>query len=253
MMARRKNQYAKSAPKRKHAPAAPSTRQKILDAAGQVFAEKGFSAATGKEICELAGVNAAAVNYHFGGVDALYTAVLHEARNRLVTTEAVVAAVAGRLTAEAKLEALVTLLVRGVCKPARSSWAIRVLGREIVTPSAPAEAFWKDKTMTTRFQILRSIVSELTGMPENHPIVTRGCVSVMGPMLMLLVYDRQLLRRIFPHFGFQPKDAPSIVRQFVQHALGGLAAVAAEVKQQGRAQDRAEEASEATGFGHDGP
>jgi TetR/AcrR family transcriptional regulator, regulator of cefoperazone and chloramphenicol sensitivity len=253
MMARRKNQSAKTAPKRKHATAAPSTPQKIIEAAGQVFADKGFNAATGKEICQRAGVNTAAINYHFGGVDSLYTAVLHEARNRLVATEAVVAAVAGRPTAEAKLEALVTALVRGICKPTRSSWAIRVLGREIVTPSAPAEAFWKDKAMTTRFQILRGIVSELTGLPENHPTVSRGCISVMGPMLMLLVYDRQLLRRIFPRFGFQPKDAPSVVRQFVQHALGGLSAVAADWKQQGRAQNRAHETDEATGLGHGGP
>jgi TetR/AcrR family transcriptional regulator, regulator of cefoperazone and chloramphenicol sensitivity len=252
MMARRKIQLAKAAPTRKRAPAAAATRQRILEAAGQVFADKGFSAATGKEICERAGVNSAAINYHFGGVDALYTAVLLEARDRLVSTEAVVAAVAGLPTAEAKLEALVTLLVRGICKPARSSWAIRVLGREIVTPSAPAVAFWKDRTMTTRFRLLRGIVSELTGLPEDHPVVARGCVSVIAPMLMLLVYDRQLVRRIFPHFGFQPKDAPNIVRQFVQHALSGLSAVAAGMKQERREHDRDEEIDEAAGLGHDG-
>ena len=49
-------------------------RARLLEAAGQVFAEQGFEAATGKEIAERAGVNAAGVNYHFGSLEGLYAA-----------------------------------------------------------------------------------------------------------------------------------------------------------------------------------
>jgi AcrR family transcriptional regulator len=42
------------------------TRAKLLDAAGEVFAEHGFRAATVREICARANANVAAVNYHFG-------------------------------------------------------------------------------------------------------------------------------------------------------------------------------------------
>jgi TetR/AcrR family transcriptional regulator, regulator of cefoperazone and chloramphenicol sensitivity len=47
-------------------------RQRLLDAAGQVFAEKGFKAATVKAITDRAGANIAAVNYYFRDKEGLY-------------------------------------------------------------------------------------------------------------------------------------------------------------------------------------
>jgi len=48
------------------------SKEKILDAAIQVFDLRGFKGATVREICDRAGVNVAAVNYHFGDKVALY-------------------------------------------------------------------------------------------------------------------------------------------------------------------------------------
>src|ERR1700758_2008385 len=58
-------------------PALPDgTRTKLLDSAGQVFADFGYHAATVREICARAGVNIALVNYYFGDKLELYTEVL---------------------------------------------------------------------------------------------------------------------------------------------------------------------------------
>ena len=51
------------------------TKEKILDAAERLFAEAGFSGTSLRAITTRAGVNLAAVNYHFGSKDALVEAV----------------------------------------------------------------------------------------------------------------------------------------------------------------------------------
>jgi len=204
-----------------------TTRQRLLEAAGQVFAEKGFDRATGKEICERAGTNTAAVNYYFGGIEGLYVAVVEEANRRLVTLDALSAAVAGEADAKVKLEAVIGLLVRTLTSPTSSSWAMRVMGREVVAPS-PVLDNLREKEFLPRSRILRGIVGELMGLPEDHPAVARGCVSVMAPCFMLLVCDRRILKRMFPRFGFGPEDAEAVIRHLVRFALAGLSAVGSD-------------------------
>lgn len=204
-------------------------RQRLVEAAGQVFAEKGFDRATGKEICERAHTNTAAVNYYFGGMEGLYKAVVWEAHNRFVTFEAASAAIAGKGDAKARLEAILNLAVRTISGPEFSSWALRVLGREIVAPSKALDEL-RSQQIIPKSRLLRSIVGELMGLPEDHPAVARGCISIIAPILMLLVFDRGTLKQVFPQFGFAPEDAGALVQHMLQFVLAGLSAVAEDTR-----------------------
>src|SRR4051794_20466008 len=58
---------------------ADKTRQRLIDAAGEIFAEQGYRTATVRDICARAGANVAAVSYHSGEKEKLYAAVLRYA------------------------------------------------------------------------------------------------------------------------------------------------------------------------------
>jgi TetR/AcrR family transcriptional regulator, regulator of cefoperazone and chloramphenicol sensitivity len=51
-------------------------RTRLIGEASRIFAEKGYAGASTREICVAAGLNAAAIHYHFGDKSGLYRAVL---------------------------------------------------------------------------------------------------------------------------------------------------------------------------------
>ena len=60
-----------------------ATRTRLLDAALEVFSEKGFSKASVRDICQRAQANIAAINYHFGDKAQLYREVFERVASRL--------------------------------------------------------------------------------------------------------------------------------------------------------------------------
>src|ERR1700723_751380 len=165
------------------------TRQHLLEAAGHVFADKGFERSTAKEICESAGTNTAAVNYYFGGIEALYAAVMEEARNRIFSVRKIGLAIAGKTDPAAKLKAALNVLIESLLGPVSSSWGLQVFGRDMVTPS-PTTYSAKEKLLLPGARVLRELVGELMGLPEDHPAVARGCMTLMAPICVLILGDR---------------------------------------------------------------
>ncbi len=64
---------------------AHDTRRRILDIARGVYAERGYEAATNKEIADLAFMTTAALYYHFPSKRDLYLAVHDDARDQVYT------------------------------------------------------------------------------------------------------------------------------------------------------------------------
>ena len=109
----------------------PETTARIIAAAGAVFAERGFRSTTVRQITTRAGVNLAAVNYHFRDKGELYAQVLMEAKRHV--TWIVIADMQG--SAEEKLRTFITRFVSSLLDPERPAWHGRVLAMEMANPT----------------------------------------------------------------------------------------------------------------------
>jgi AcrR family transcriptional regulator len=85
-----------------------STRDRILNAASQAFAEAGFAGARVDEIARIAGVNKALLYYHVGNKRKLYTAVLMRNFDRMET------ALVGALDAGGSVDERLAATIQGI-------------------------------------------------------------------------------------------------------------------------------------------
>jgi AcrR family transcriptional regulator len=201
-----------------------ATRAEILEAAGNVFAAKGFDRATGREIAERAGTNSAAVNYYFGGIEGLYGEVLVEAHRRIVSYDTLAALAHGEGSAEDKLRALVGLLVRTVMGSATPPWTWRVLSREVLSPSE-AFAVLRERELLPKKQIGMEIIGGMLGVPPGHPAAARCWLSIIAPCVMLLIGDRRIVRQMLPEIGSGPEATEAMVDHLLRFALAGVGAI----------------------------
>lgn len=209
------------------------TRERLLETAGEIFADKGYERTTAKEIAARAGVNAAAVNYHFGGVDELYLAVIEEARNRAYTVDRLSKVVAGIRDPLEKLRAILDHMVQLAVGPFSSSWMARLFAREMASPSKLfGRTNWRDSER--RFALMREIIAEYLGASADHPDVDHACWSMTAPVTLLLNADRKRFAQLFPRVDLDPGQAAAIAEQLACYALGGLAAARARQKRRQR-------------------
>lgn len=202
------------------------TRQQLLEVAGRVFAERGYVRATSKEICELAQANIAAVNYHFGGKDGLYAAVLEEAHARLVSVDIVAEIAQSDGSGVDKLRRFLRKIVEEVARRDDGAWELRVLSRELMAPTQLKDAMMRNQVMP-KAKLMTGMIGEILGVPPTHPAVGRSLVSIMGPCIFLLIVDPTWQKKIFPALM---TDIDELVEHMVAFVSGGLQSIAASLR-----------------------
>src|SRR5688572_16531565 len=177
------------------------TRQRLLEAAGQEFAERGFRQATVRDICKRADANVAAINYHFGDKERLYAAAVHYA-HLCATRHDVVGAVAAdeKLPAEQRLHAFVRTFLTGILEIGRPAWHAKLMAREIAEPSDVLNEI-AQQTVRPRLAALAGIVRDVVGPNVPQQVVVHCARSVVGQILFYH-FARPMLVRVFPQEAF---------------------------------------------------
>ncbi|HKZ09871.1 MAG TPA: TetR/AcrR family transcriptional regulator [Rhodanobacteraceae bacterium] len=124
-----------------------STRQRILGAAEELFAERGFAAASLRQVTAAAKVNLAAVNYHFGSknnlIEEVFRRRLDELSDRRLERLAALAK-SDSVTLEDLLDAFITPALELSLDREGGSVFMRVLARAFAEHNSNLRTFLSD-------------------------------------------------------------------------------------------------------------
>ena len=151
------------------------TRERILEAAGEVFAEKGFRDATVREIVARAKVNLAAVNYHFRDKKRLYAEALEREMRAIHAKHPIDDAGA---PAERRLRAFVTGFLHRVTDG--DSRAGRLMSREMIEPTAALDRL-AERVIRPIYAHLVKLVREIRRMSTSQAEL--AAKSILGQIL----------------------------------------------------------------------
>jgi AcrR family transcriptional regulator len=202
------------------------TRARLLNAAARLFAEHGFARVTVRDICKRAHANIAAVNYHFGGKDGLYHAVMRMAIETMqATTED--ARTAGRgLPPDQRLRAYVSVFLNRILgKGHETSWIHQLMLRELSDPT-PALDMVAQEVLRPRTAYLCGTIAELIGCPADSPPVMRCALSVQSQFNSMLW--SQAAARMMHAAEMPVPSLDEIAEHITQFSLGGIQKVRGE-------------------------
>jgi len=206
----------------------PDTKELILDAAEAVFAERGYAEASMRSITRAAGVNLAAVHYHFGSKVGLFQAVLErrvgdlnaERLRLLDETEAR----HGRPAPLAEvLEALIGPPLRR-CASGDEGWArfTRVMGRAMAEPGEQMAAL-REVFREVQQRFFPALQAGLPHLEEAdffwrlNFLMGSMCHHMTDPLRVRLLSDGRC----------DPENPEEGLRQLLAFAIGGFLAPSA--------------------------
>jgi len=195
------------------------TRDKLIEAAGHVFAERGYRAATIREICRRAGANVASVNYTFGDKMGLYTEVLRHSV-RAAKTAAMSAALDANLSAEETIRAVIRARLMSLCQETRPDWHLRLVIHEFSQPT-PAMARVVDEGMRPIYDRVRKAVGEVIGLPPDHETTRLSVNSIVGQILFY-TFSWPVLAHLQPELKLTPQQLDRIADHIADFSMAYL-------------------------------
>ena len=212
------------------------TRQRVIDAASGLFAERGFHGTTARDIAERAGVNLAAAHYHFGSKESLYLEVLRAQFDTITATLerrgarlATVGARPTRAALEGLLRARVLAMLELLLGPPLGLHGTLMM-REMCDPSAALPhivAQFIDPVKRETEQVIARLEPSL-----SRAAVERCMMSIVGQVFF---YRTQwaTFPYVCPDLRFDHAGLVTLADHIAGFSLGGMRALAA--KRPGRA------------------
>jgi TetR/AcrR family transcriptional regulator, regulator of cefoperazone and chloramphenicol sensitivity len=197
------------------------TRSNLLEAAKQLFADRGFRKVTVREICQAAGANVAAVNYHFQDKEGLYRAVLEEGIALMRETTDLSMRAPDGATPEDRLRTFVQTAVGRMMSRGTDSLFAKIIRHEFENPTEALDRV-VERAIAPRLKALAGVVADVLGCDGDDPRVGPSVASIHVQLMLAtqpfhVFGERMRLRRI--------PSAEELGQHIADFSLGGLAAV----------------------------
>lgn len=194
------------------------TKARLLDAAGEEFADKGFELARVRTICERAGANLAAINYHFGDKETLYVEVLREAHRCGLEPDN--ESLDSGLTPALRLRSFIHHFLGRVLSMNRpEDWQHRLMLREMISPTSFSEILVREG-IRPRFERIKALMTEICPEADDRRLNVL-VFSVIGQCLHYKMARRITERLIGPE-GYRALDPDYLTDHITGFCLAAL-------------------------------
>jgi len=204
-------------------------RERLLDAAEELFSERGFEGTSVRRLASAAGCNVASVNYYFGGKEKLYEEVFRRhlipmTDIRIASIDKVMAQSNGKPELEVLLRAFANAFIEPLADEARASRFMNLMIREMIDNHLPSELFVKDVVMPTMSAMQTGLVKACPGLDESKvPLIVH---SVIGQLVQAVHSERMLEQAKaadIPKF-----ELAKVIEHIVKFSAAGILAYAGE-------------------------
>jgi AcrR family transcriptional regulator len=201
-----------------------NTKKKILEAAGPIFGKAGFESATVREICTQAGVNVAAVNYHFGYKKGLYLATLEYWLKRVTRKYPLELGWERSSSPEERLKIFVSQFVSRIHEAhhGKVSWFRNLIMMELIKPSEGLDIVIREVAKPS-LAVLSGIAGELMGKGATEKTIRLCCASIVGQSLFFF-YAQPIIRRLSPVDISYFTDAKALADHITHFSLEAIKA-----------------------------
>ena len=200
------------------------TRAKLLQAAVEVFSERGYEGATVRNICQRAGVNLALVNYHFGDKLELYLAVVRYAIDAEAKMELLNHAVKQNADPCDALRQLIHGILERLSATARDRFGLhlRFMLKEMANPT-PALGRLIEETIQPLYDRLRALVGQILHLPPDHA-TTRLCTHSIVGQVAHYSHAQPVMSRLWPEMKMLPEQRKMVADHIADFSLAYLRA-----------------------------
>jgi AcrR family transcriptional regulator len=202
---------------------AARTRKSLLQAAGEIFADKGYRDATIADICGRAGTNIAAVNYHFGNKETLYIEAWRRSFRESLKAHPPDGGVSDDAPPEERLRAHVAALVRRMAdKNNREFWFVQ---REFANPTGLLEEVMREEIHPLQKRtedLVRELLGPLISDMEVKFCETSIISQCINPMVVRRKWEGKDVGKGGPP---EINDIEAYAEHVVKFSLAGIQAI----------------------------